>query len=103
MKINLHLDHDSTPDSLRIVNQEIYEALELEEVDEASVLSIIEKRHHLIESILASLPEAEKREFAKSEMQANKVLTEHVKSLLSESLSSIASLKRGQKAVKKYR
>lgn len=99
----LELSHELTPQSLVGINQELEVLLAAEELDDDRLKILVESRDTAIIQHLSSLSEGETKAFAALEIDINRHLSDIVQGHFRASLKQLSGLKRGHKAVKKYK
>lgn len=102
MSILANLQHAFTPPKLAILNQELDEVLLMDPIDESLLQKIIIKRANLVESLLNTLDEQQKRSFAANELKTNDVIIELVEKQRSLTKTDLAKVNKASKAIKKY-
>jgi hypothetical protein len=96
------IQHKFTPPKLEILNRELDEVLLSNPVDEYLLQKIITKRANLVESLLNTLDEQQKRSFAADELISNNVIIELVEKQRSLTQADLAKVNKASKAIKKY-
>jgi len=99
----LKLNHEFSPQSLVDINEELESLLNAKELDDERLKVLIEKRDAVINTHISSLSESDIKSFSKNELEVNNVLSTIVKSHFRDSLKQLSGLKRGHKAVSKYK
>lgn len=102
MSIFTNLQHPYTPPKLAILNQELDEVLLRDPIDESSLQKIVSKRADLVESLLNTLDEQQKRCFAANEVKSNNVIIELVEKQRSLIKADLTKVNKASKAIKKY-
>lgn len=98
----LTLNHSYTPSQLLKINQDISDLFKLADFDESEFLKLVTLREETILSHLSSLDTLDKKQFSEAELRVNTALVEVASKMSKASLSQLAGLLRGRKAVKKY-
>lgn len=99
-----NFNHSLTPAVLKELNDKIVVQLENEEPsDYAELRALLVQRDSTVKTLLNSLPDDEKKEFAKLELEINNTLKNVVQSLLETSKEDIIQFVRSKAAVKKYK
>ena len=101
--MNIQLIHDLTPPSLVDICQAISQALSSEELNSEALLELIQLRDKQIIDYLASLPEAERKQYAAKELEVNKLLVQTTSVMQAEQKKVLLGLVRGKSAVSQYR
>ena len=102
MSILANIQHEFTPPKLAILNRQLDEVLLSNPIDESLLQKIITKRANLVESLLNTLDEQQKRSFAADELKSNDVIIELVKKQRSLTQADLAKVNKASKAIKKY-
>ena len=97
------LNHSLTPLALQDLNEKIAALLADESSDYALLKSAIDERDSFVQKYLENISPAEKRRFAKNELEVNNRLSKVAQSLLSSSEKEIIQLVRGKAAIQKYK
>ena len=101
---NNNFNHSLTPAVLKELNDKIVVQLENEDpADYAELRSLLAQRDSIVKAHLDSLPDDEKKKFAKLELEVNNDLKNVVQSLLETSKEDIIQFVRSKAAVKKYK
>jgi|GEM_PF-1395407 len=97
------LTHAHTPFELQTLNQEIESLLGAQDTDTTYLAQKIDQRHVIITEHLKSLPQQERKAFIDAEVPINDYLNTFVGAMLKESGNVLFNLRKGRKAVDKYK
>ncbi|MFT4654247.1 MAG: putative phosphosugar-binding protein [Kangiellaceae bacterium] len=100
--MNLRLQHAYTTSKLAILNRELDEVLLSIPIDDTLLQKIIIKRANLVESLLNTLEEEQRRCFATHELKSNDLIIEAVENQRNEIKVELAKANKASKAIKKY-
>lgn len=98
----MNLDHSHTPEELSAINQMLVVCLANSEVNESDLMILIEQRAKLVNKLLNSFNEPQRRLFAKQEMSINQQLIERVTQLRTSAKQALSSVAKSSKAIKQY-
>jgi hypothetical protein len=98
----LNLNHPYTPTELAEINQMLVDCLASSEVNESDLTILIEQRAKLVNKLLNSFNEPQRRLFAKQEASINQQLIERVTELRTSAKQALSSVAKSSKAIKQY-
>lgn len=101
--MKVQLVHDLTPLSLVETCQAISQTLSSEEIDSQVLLTLVAQRDKQITEHLASLPTAERRQYALKELDVNNKLLQTASAMQAKQKEVLLGLVRGKSAVSQYR
>lgn len=96
------LNHTLTTPELMHINQAIVDCLAQAEVDESHLTIIIGQRAELVDKLLNTLNNPQRRQFAQLEAKINQQLIEHITELRQEAKSALSHVAKSSKAIKQY-
>lgn len=100
------LNHDLTPDDLRVINASIVDALAKPDEPSsgfAALFALIVQRDELVQHILNTSDSTFARDFAAKELVVNDKLKEVAQTLLKSAKDDASHFIRSQAAIKKYK
>ena len=110
---SLTLDHSETPAPLAKLNVTLSALLNqthaedpdgsLNQALDTEIQKIIDERANLVESLLSSLQEQQKRSFARKELNANQVILDLGEAKRQQVRQHLTSINKASKAIKEYR
>lgn len=95
-------NHNYTPPELQHINAELTLLLANEASEEYTIQKIIEQRANLVETLLNTLDEPQKRCFATFEIKSNDAILAIVEERKLALKSQLGSVSKSSKAIKKY-
>ena len=101
--MKVQLVHDLTPPSLFETCQAISQVLASEEIDSQVLLTLVAQRDKQITEHLASLPTAERKQYALKELDVNNDLLQTASQMQVKQKAVLLGLVRGKSAVSQYR
>lgn len=100
------LNHDLTPDDLRVINSSIVDALAKSDEPSsgfAALYELIVQRDELVQHILNTSDSTFARDFAEKELVVNDKLKDVAQTLLKSAKDDASHFIRSQAAIKKYK
>jgi len=95
-------NHEFTPEELRVYNNQLSELLNEEYSSDADLEKIITERANLVETLLNTLNEQQRRCFAAQELKTNNAITSQIEQRRSIVRSLLGQASKSSKAIKKY-
>ncbi|WP_100655841.1 hypothetical protein [Alteromonas flava] len=96
------LNHASTPEPLRTINEAIQNVLCEEDTDSEALLTLIAQRDDFIQQYLNTLDSEERKAFSSAEIDVNNYLIARVAEIGKSTLIEATSQIRKRKAANKY-
>jgi hypothetical protein len=100
--MNPSLQHAFTTPELAILNRELDDVLLNIPLNDTLLQKIITKRANLVESLLNTLDEQQRKRFAKHELISNDIILEAVEIQRNITKAELAKVNKASKAIKKY-
>jgi len=102
-EVKIKLNHIHTPESLKLINEEISMMLEEDDINIGRLRALCETRDKEIRKTLTALSPSSRKQFAEKEYETNLDLTNFVQNLLDSTKEQVLSISRSKEAIKKYR
>lgn len=97
-----NFNHAYTPPELKEFNQQLSDILSQDYSSDAALEKLIGERANLVESLLNTLDEEQRRCFAASELTTNNEITNLVEARQANIRSLLGQASKSSKAIKKY-
>jgi hypothetical protein len=102
LELVLNLNHSQTPQRLAQVNASLQVCLAKVEVDETHLKILIDQRAELVNKLLNTLNEPQRKQFAQQETKINQVLVNSVVALRITAKKALSDVAKSSKAIKQY-
>ncbi|MBT1450810.1 hypothetical protein KJ365_07925 [Glaciecola sp. XM2] len=102
MSNSLNFSHSYTPEDLAQINVSLEDVLAQETLDEPQLKILIDQRAKLVNLLLNTMQDQQKRCFAKAELKVNEQLVRLISAQTQQVKDELAGYAKASKAIKQY-